>query len=221
MGLILEDSPHYKMKNKGGKSLSNVELVSLVSGEAPKKKSIDLARTALSGVSGHLTELGQMTLDQLINKGYSEKQAIRIQAAFELTRRSRSEEVKVRAKVAGSRDCFELLQEDYSGENYEKFIIIILNRANRVITKVSISEGGISGTVADPKKIFTYALDHKASSIILSHNHPSGNCQPSENDIQLTRKLKKVGLLLDLPILDHIIYGDENSYFSFADEGML
>jgi DNA repair protein RadC len=104
--------------------------------------------------------------------------------------------------------------------NYETFWILLLNRANRVIRKMSISEGGISGTVADPKKIFKMALEFNASSIILCHNHPSGNIQPSEADIKLTNKMKDAGILLDLPVLDHIIVGG-NDYFSFADEGMM
>lgn len=221
MNLMQDETPHYKMKNKGRVALSNAELISLVSGESPKKKSIELAKTALDGTSGNLSELGRMTLTELMNKGYSERQAIRIQAAFELSKRTRSQETLVRSKIAGSRDVFEFIHEDYEGVNYELFFAIFMNRANRVLGKVRISEGGISGTVADPKKIFKMALDYKASSMILSHNHPSGNCQPSEADIQLTRKLKEAGQLLDLPVLDHIIYGDKDTYYSFADEGLI
>ena len=104
--------------------------------------------------------------------------------------------------------------------NHEEFWIIILNRANYVLRKDQISRGGISGTVADPKLIFKSALDHGGSSIILAHNHPSGNLQPSQADITLTRTLKEAGQFLEIPVLDHIIVSD-NSYFSFADEGML
>jgi DNA repair protein RadC len=103
---------------------------------------------------------------------------------------------------------------------YEAFWIILLNKANKVINKCIISEGGISGTVVDPKKIYKIALDHHASSIILGHNHPSGNIQPSEADQKITKKIKDAGLMLDVAVLDHLIIGD-NKYYSFADEGTL
>ena len=102
----------------------------------------------------------------------------------------------------------------------EEFWIILLNRANGLIKKEQISSGGISGTVADPKIIFKAALDQYASSIILIHNHPSGNLKPSRADMELTEKMKTAGKLLEIPVLDHIIFGDEG-YLSFADDGML
>ena len=104
--------------------------------------------------------------------------------------------------------------------NYEAFYILLLNRANKVIREIQISEGGFSGTVADPKKIFKMALEQNASAIILCHNHPSGNIKPSDADIKLTHKLKNAGEMLDLPVIDHIILGEEN-YYSFADENTL
>lgn len=125
-------------------------------------------------------------------------------------------------KVAGSRDCEELLRNVWSDqlERIEEFMLICLNRANKVLGWARISSGGISGTVADPKVIFQTALKANASSIIVAHNHPSGNTQPSEADIHLTRKIKEAGLLLDLPLLDHIILTPD-SYLSFADEGLI
>ena len=105
-------------------------------------------------------------------------------------------------------------------ERVEEFMVLCLNRANRVLGYARISSGGISGTIADPKIIFQVALKSNASSIILAHNHPSGNKQPSEADIRLTRKMKDAGVLLDLPVLDHLILTSEG-YHSFADEGLL
>jgi len=95
-----------------------------------------------------------------------------------------------------------------------------LNRSNKIIKKVLISEGGITGTVADPKRIFKAAIEQNATSIILCHNHPSGNIKPSDADIKLTKKLKEAGSFLDISILDHIIMGDD-TFYSFADEGIL
>lgn len=103
---------------------------------------------------------------------------------------------------------------------HEEFWILLLNRANRVIKPVQISRGGVAGTVADPKIIFKHALDQLASAIILAHNHPSGNLQPSQADIQLTKKLVEAGKWLDLPVLDHLILSD-HAYYSFGDEGKI
>ena len=125
-------------------------------------------------------------------------------------------------KVAGSRDVYDVLQRIWSDriDHVEEFMVLCLNRANRVLGWAKISQGGLSGTVADPKVIFQVALKSNACSLILAHNHPSGNLQPSEADIALTRKMKEAGVLLDLPVLDHLILTSEG-YFSFADEGLL
>lgn len=125
-------------------------------------------------------------------------------------------------KVAGSRDVFDVLQRVWSPkiDHVEEFLVLCLNRANRVLGWAKISQGGLSGTVADPKVIFQVALKSNACSLILAHNHPSGNLQPSEADIHLTRKLKEAGTLLDLPVLDHLIVSSEG-FYSFADEGLL
>jgi DNA repair protein RadC len=125
-------------------------------------------------------------------------------------------------KVCGSREVEEQLRLIWSPhlDRIEEFLVLCLNRANRILGWAKISQGGLSGTVADPKVIFQVALKSNACSIILAHNHPSGNVQPSEADIQLTRKLKDAGVLLDLPVLDHLILTSEG-YYSFADEGLL
>jgi DNA repair protein RadC len=100
----------------------------------------------------------------------------------------------------------------------EHFYVILLNRANDVIKLKKISEGGVSGTVVDPKLVFNAALMEKASGIILAHNHPSGNTKPSQNDIELTKRLRECGKMLEISVLDHIIVA-ENCFYSFADEG--
>jgi DNA repair protein RadC len=126
-----------------------------------------------------------------------------------------------RPKIAGSRDVFDLVMPLWDDIEYrESFAILLLNRANRVLGIANISTGGISGTVADPKVIFQHALKANASSIIMLHNHPSGNTQPSEADISLTRKMKECGKFMDLPVLDHVIV-TADGYYSFADEGLI
>jgi DNA repair protein RadC len=127
-----------------------------------------------------------------------------------------------RPKICGSRDAYEHFLSIWSPhmDRVEEFTVLVLNRANRVLGYARISQGGLSGTVADPKVIFQVALKSNSCSIIIAHNHPSGNTQPSESDIQLTRKLKDAGAVLDLPVLDHLIVSSEG-YYSFADEGLL
>ena len=128
-----------------------------------------------------------------------------------------------RPQINSSIDVYKVLQENWNYEVIEfieEFKILLLNRANRVIGIVPISVGGTAGTIADPKVIFVSALKCNASSIVLCHNHPSGNLKPSHADIELTKKLKNAGQFLDLPILEHIIL-TKDGYLSFADEGIM
>lgn len=128
-----------------------------------------------------------------------------------------------RPRINTSEEAFRVLQSNWNNEIIEfieEFKILLLNRANRVLGIVPISVGGTAGTVADPKVIFVAALKSNAASIILIHNHPSGNLKPSQADLDLTRKMKEAGRYLDLPIVDHIILTKE-SYLSFADEGLM
>ena len=217
-----DDRPREKLLLKGKSALSNAELIALLLGSGNRNESaVDLAKRILDQSGQNLAELSKYQISDLLKfKGIGMAKGLTIIAALELGNRKRSQDALAREKVAGSRDVFELFHGEMADAQYESFWVLLLNRANRVIRKVSISEGGISGTVADPKKIFKMSLDHNASSLILCHNHPSGNTQPSEADIRLTRKLKEAGLLLDLPVLDHLILGGE-TYFSFADEGMI
>ena len=216
MQLSLEETAAYRIKHKGSAALTERDLIELILGIGSKKP----IHNTLSEAEHNLRELSRFSVEDLEKRGFTKLRAARFRAIFEIARRVATAERKTGEKIAGSRDVYDLLHQHMQGQQYEKFVVILMNRANRLIRCVDISEGGISGTVADPKKIFKMAMDNNASSIVLAHNHPSGNTQPSEADIRLTNKLKEAGLLLDLPVLDHIVYGEE-SYFSFADEGML
>ncbi len=217
-----DDRPREKLIMKGKVALSNAELLAILIGSGNKKDSaLDIGKQILENVNQNLTELSRLSVNELRrNSGIGTARAVAIVAALELGNRKRTQDAMIREKISSSRDVFELFHPELSEANYEAFWILMLNRANRIIRKMSVSEGGISGTVADPKKIFKMALEFNASSIILCHNHPSGNIQPSEADIKLTKKMKEAGILLDLPVLDHLIVGG-NAYYSFADEGML
>ncbi|MCF8331447.1 MAG: DNA repair protein RadC [Bacteroidales bacterium] len=216
------DRPREKMLQKGKKALSDAELMAILIGSGNKEKSaVELSKEVLEYVGNDLIALSKMSIPAFIRfKGIGEAKAITIAAALELGRRRRSAESLSKAKITGSNDAFEMMSEFLLDLNHEEFWIVILNRANKVVRKLQVSEGGFSGTVADPKKIFVAALENHASAIILCHNHPSGNLQPSAADKKLTQKLADAGKLMDLPVLDHIIFGEEN-YYSFADQGLL
>lgn len=127
-----------------------------------------------------------------------------------------------RPKVDSSSSAYDIIlnQWDNDIQYRESFAVLLMNRANKCLGISFISKGGLSGTIADPKMIFQAALKSNASSIILAHNHPSGNLKPSDNDIRLTKTIKKAGEVLELPVLDHIILSHQ-SYYSFADEGLM
>ncbi len=217
-----DDRPREKLMTKGKSALSDAELLAILLRSGSRKETaVDLSKRILSEVSGNLLELSKLSLSEFVKyRGVGEAKALSIIAALELGKRCRVSEVAIKEKISGSRDVFEYFQNNLADNQYEEFWILLLNRANKIIKKSSISQGGIAGTVADPKKIFKTALECNASSIILCHNHPSGNIKPSEADIKLTKKLKDAGLLMDISVLDHVIIGD-NAYFSFADENLL
>ena len=129
-----------------------------------------------------------------------------------------------RPKVTTSRDAFKLFKQNWDEnkiEFIEQFKVLFLNRSNKVLAIFELSTGGVTGTVADPKLVFAAALKLNACNIILCHNHPSGNLKPSQADEALTQKIKEAGRHLDLPVIDHLIICGEDSYYSFADEGLL
>lgn len=128
-----------------------------------------------------------------------------------------------RPKIQTSRDSFEILRNTWNADTMElreEMKVMLLNHGHRLLGIYKLSEGGVAGTVADPKLIFAAAIKSNSSSIILAHNHPSGNLQPSQADIQLTKRCKEIGKMLDLVVLDHIII-TADAYYSFADDGML
>ncbi|UBM63318.1 DNA repair protein RadC [Candidatus Sulfidibacterium hydrothermale] len=217
-----DDRPREKMLLKGKNSLSNAELIALLIGSGNGDESaVQLARRMLESVDNNLITFSKLGIEELSRfRGMGKAKAISILAAFELGKRRVAEGVIRQAKITSSRDMYELLLPELTDRYYEAFYVVFLDRANKIIRKLNISTGGVAGTVVDPKRIFKQALDFNASSIILAHNHPSDNLKPSENDIKLTRKLKRAGEALDISVLDHIIVGNDN-YFSFADEGLL
>jgi DNA repair protein RadC len=217
-----EDRPREKLLLKGKAALSDAELIGILLGSGTKSLSaVDLAKMILGKANNNLNDLAKLSINELQKfKGIGEAKAISIVSALELGRRRKETEPERKPKIACSNDVYQIMKPEMLDLQHEVFYVLLLNRANMVIKKQSISSGGISGTVADPKLIYKSALENMASSIILCHNHPSGNLKPSDADMKLTRKIKEAGAFLEISVLDHVIFTDEG-FYSFADEGIL
>lgn len=218
-----EDRPREKMLHKGVRSLSNAELLAILIGSGNKTMTaVDLSKSILNDVGNTLQLLGKKTIGELITNynGVGEAKAITILAAMELGRRRQSESALKQPRIDGSRSVAELFVPMLSDLSYEEFWVLYLNRSNKILSSEKISQGGVSGTVVDVKLIFKPALEKLASAIILCHNHPSGNKQPSSEDIAITKKCVDAGKILSVNVLDHIIISHED-YYSFADSGIM
>lgn len=217
-----DDQPREKLRDKGKAALSDAELVAILIGSGNKEESaVDLCKRILASVDNNLSELGKLSIKQLMEfKGIGEAKAITIAAALELGRRRRGEEALEKMKITSSTSVYELMQPILGELPHEEFWIIYLNNSNKVIQKNQLSKGGITGTLVDVRLVLKNALEVGATSLILVHNHPSGTLKPSEADKKLTQKLKGAGESLDIKVLDHIIV-TEKAYFSFADENLL
>ena len=217
-----EDRPREKLMLKGKAALSEAELIAiLINSGTVDLTAVDVAKIILKSVNHNLNDLAKLSIKDLSKfRGIGEAKAISIVAALELGRRRKEQDRPQRAKVTCSRDAYNEMIPHLIDKPHEEFWILLMNRANEILRPVQISTGGVSGTVADPKLIFKQAIEHLASSMILFHNHPSGNLMPSQADKDLTKKLRDSGRLLDIPVLDHLIFTDK-AYFSFADEGIL
>lgn len=217
-----EDQPREKFYKNGRGSLSDTELIAILirSGSATEN-AIEVARNILQSVQYDLNLLAKKSVNDLIKiKGVGEVKAISILAALELGGRREATESRNKALINSSASAYAILKNKLEDLPHEEFWIITLDRANKYINEYKISEGGVSATVVDPKKIFKRALEDQASGIILCHNHPSGNTQPSPQDLSLTDKIKDGGKLMDILVLDHLIIGDKK-YYSFADNGKI
>jgi len=217
-----DDRPREKLLLKGKRVLSDAELLAILIGSGSRNETaVELCKRILQIANNNLNELAKLSVTDLMKfKGIGEAKAITIVSALELGSRRESTEVLQLNKITCSKDTYLLLKSELAALPYEEFWVLYLNRANKVIEKFALSRGGVSGTVADGKIIFKRALENLSSSIILAHNHPSGQLKPSQEDIKLTKKIKEAGMLLDISVLDHVIIS-ESGYYSFADEGMM
>lgn len=218
----LEDRPREKFLASGRSSLSNAELIAILLGSGNSKESaLDVSKKLLKSVDYDLQQLGRMDIGQLrkIN-GIGPVKAITLMAAFELCRRNKRSDKPQVVKISGSGDAYKLIAPHIADLSHEEFWILMLNRSNRCIRKQKISQGGLSGTIIDIRLILKHAIELLASSLIICHNHPSGNLNPSDADNRITKKIGESCKLMDIQLLDHLIVTD-NSYFSYADNGLI
>ena len=218
----LDDRPREKLLSKGPAALSNSELIAILLNNGSKDKSaVELAKEILKLGCDNLNELGRLSIRDFKQiKGIGDAKSIVIAAALELGRRRQASASIEKPVVRSSRDIAEYLQALIKDYSYEVFAVVFLNRANKINHFEIVSRGGITGTVADPRVILKRALEEDATSIVLCHNHPSGNLKPSLADEELTKKIKEAAAFMDIKVIDHIIVS-EDGYYSFADEGLL
>lgn len=217
-----DDRPREKLLAKGRQVLTDAELIAILIGSGNREESaVELSKRILSSTSNNLNELSKLSVNDLMKfKGIGEAKAISIVAALELGRRRKETEGLKREKITSSKEAFQVMKSVFMDLPYEEFWLLLLNRSNNVIKKEFISRGGVAGTVVDAKIVFKMAVENLASSVMLFHNHPSGNLKPSDADIKITKNIKEAGRVMDINLLDHIIIADER-YFSFNDEGMI
>ncbi len=217
-----DDRPREKLLQNGRTSLSNAEILAILIGSGSREKTaIQLCQEILLDANNDINILAKKSVKDLMKyKGIGEAKAISIVAALELGRRRKNEKSSPNPKIDSSKSAYLYIKHLFEDLQHEEFYILVLSRSNEVKSHHLISKGGFDATIADGKLIFKIALENAASSLILCHNHPSGNLSPSKSDIELTNNLKKFGAFINLPILDHLIITD-NDYYSFADHSMI
>jgi DNA repair protein RadC len=217
-----DDRPREKLLSRGANNLSDSELLAILLHHGTKDKTaVDLAKEIMHLGKNNLNELGKLTVKELEKiKGIGEAKAITIVAALEIGRRRQAGSYLQKPVISTSRDLANYLQSTFQDHNREVFAVAYLNQSNKINHFHIISEGGITGTIADPRIILKKALEENAVSLVLCHNHPSGSLKPSRQDEEITKKIKEAARYFDIKVLDHIIVSD-SGYFSFADEGIL
>lgn len=218
----VEDRPREKMMLKGAEALSDAELLAILIGSGNTEESaVALMQRALACCDNDLNRLGKWEVHDFSRfKGLGPAKSVTIMAALELGKRRKQQAHPERAAIRSSKDIYEIFHPLLCDLTTEEFWVLLLNRAARVIDKVRISRGGIDQTTADVRSILREALLQRATQIVLVHNHPSGNTQPSTDDRQLTQFVRKGAQTMNIRLIDHVIVTD-GRYYSFNDEGVL
>ncbi len=218
------DRPREKLMNLGRQSLTNAELLAIILGGGNKEKNaVELAKEILLSVNNNLSELSKLSYKDFCNrfKGIGPAKAISIVAALELGYRRRQSTTLQRPIINSSTDAYDAIAHYLLEKDVESFFVMLLSNNNKLIRVVPISHGGINETLVDRKIVFKVALENNAVKIILAHNHPSGETKPSQADINTTRTIVEAGKIMSIQVLDHLIIGEDDRYYSFLDNGMI
>lgn len=218
-----DDRPREKLIAKGVFSLSDAELLAILIGSGSRNETVvELSQRILHSVNNNLNALGKLTIKELIKNfhGIGEAKAVTIIAALELGRRRKLAEVEIEPLIQSSKSVYDIMHPILADLPHEEMWVLFLNKGNRVIKKYQASKGGLSATVIDIRMIMKEAIETLATSMILCHNHPSGNKQPSTEDDITTAQLMEAGKIMNIRLLDHIIICDEG-YYSYGDEERL
>lgn len=218
-----EERPREKLLKQGATALSDAELLALVlrTGDARSGDSaLDQARRIIKRF-GSLAEIAQASARELCTiSGVGPAKSAELLAVFELATRYANRPLKTGLPIGSAKDVFHHYRTQMKGERREQFIAILLDAKNRVLRDVVISQGSLTASIVHPREVFTPIVRDSAAAVLFVHNHPSGDPSPSREDIEITKRLREVGTLMGVRVLDHIIIGRED-YFSLADESLL
>ncbi len=220
--LPLEERPREKMMIYGEQALSNAELLAIIlrTGTA-KKSAIDIAHNLIEKCSADFSDLNQFSLEELCEiEGIGPSKACQILSSLELGRRIQRSNFKSKTKVTSPDKIFEFFKSEIGHEKVEKFIIVLLNTKNEIIKWEIISVGSLNASIVHPREVFNKAIKKNAAAIIAVHNHPSGHVSPSQEDMNVTMRLKEAGKIVGINLIDHIIIGRER-YYSFKENDQL
>lgn len=218
------DRPREKLMNLGRQNLTNAELLAIILGGGNKEKNaVELAKEILLSVDNNLSELSKLSYKDFCNRfnGVGPAKAISIVAALELGYRRKQSTSLQRPIINSSSDAYNAVAHLLLEKNVESFFVMLLSNNNKLIRIVPISHGGINETLVDRKIVFKAAIENNAVKIILTHNHPSGDMKPSQADINTTRTIVEAGKIMSIQVLDHLIIGEDDRYYSFLDNGMI
>ncbi|MCX6004383.1 MAG: DNA repair protein RadC [Chloroflexi bacterium] len=216
------ERPRERLTKHGIEALSTTEVLALILGSGIRGEPVMMTAQKLLNHFGNLQNIASASSKELCEvKGIGVAKAAQIKAAFELGRRIEDPDYQLEGnKVSSPQEAVKSVQKELKGKKKEHFYIICLNTRNRVVGKSSISIGNLDSSIVHPREVFKYAISSLASSVIFIHNHPSGDLEPSVEDINLTKRLCDAGELLGIPVLDHIIVND-NSFLSLKARNLI